>query len=43
MDIVRFICAKCGKESWFEVNLNTYVITAMDLICDDCNPIEEEM
>ena len=39
---VRFICAKCGTESWFSVDFNTYVVTAMDLICDDCNPIEDD-
>ena len=40
-DKIRFICTKCGEESWFTVDLDTYIITALDLMCDDCNPVEE--
>ena len=36
---VKFICKKCGQESWFEVNLNRYVVSMKDLLCDDCNTI----
>ena len=39
---VKFVCSKCGKESWFEVNLQTYVVSITDLICDNCNSIEED-
>lgn len=41
-DKVKFICSKCGKESWFKVNLETYVISVTDLLCDDCNPVDED-
>ena len=33
---IRFVCSKCGKEAWFDVNIDTYVVTAIDLICDNC-------
>ena len=36
--IIKFVCKKCGNESWFEVNLNRYVVSIKDLVCDDCNP-----
>lgn len=39
---INFKCSKCGKQSWFKVNEETYVVTVDDLICDDCNPINEE-
>lgn len=42
MTKIKFICSKCGKESWFKVNLKTCVITITDLLCDTCNPITEE-
>jgi len=38
---IMFKCSKCGKQSWFEVNLETYIVSVNDLICDDCNPVEE--
>lgn len=42
MTKVKFICKECGNQSWFKVNLETYVIKVDDLICDECNPINEE-
>lgn len=39
---VKFICSKCQKESWFQVDLNTYVVSISDLVCDDCNPVEDD-
>ena len=39
---IKFKCMKCGSESWFDVDLETYVITIADLVCDDCNPVEED-
>lgn len=39
---INFKCSKCGKESWFKVNEATYIVTVLDLICDDCYPVEEE-
>ncbi|GAH74978.1 unnamed protein product [marine sediment metagenome] len=39
---INFKCSKCGKESWFKVNLETYIVSVSDLVCDDCNPVEEE-
>ena len=39
---IKFVCSKCGKESWFIVDLNTYVVSITDLICDDCNPVDED-
>ncbi|GAG85569.1 unnamed protein product [marine sediment metagenome] len=41
-DKVKHTCYKCGSESWFKVNLETYVVSINDLICDDCNSIEVE-
>lgn len=38
---VLFKCSKCGATSWFEINLETYIVSVDDLICDDCNPVEE--
>lgn len=37
---VNFICSECGKQSWFKVNLETYIVSSKDLVCDDCNPVE---
>jgi len=37
---IRFICSKCGNESWQEFDCNNYIMNASDLICDDC--FEEE-
>ena len=34
---VKFECSECGDEAWFEVNLKTYVVSTIDLVCDDCN------
>ena len=39
---VNFTCSVCGKDSWMEVNLSTYVVSITDLVCDDCNPVEED-
>ncbi len=39
---VNFICSKCGQNSWFEVDLETYIVSISDLVCDDCNPVEED-
>ena len=39
---INFKCSKCGEQSWFKVNEATYIVTVLDLICDDCNPVEEE-
>lgn len=38
---INFICSKCGEQTWFKVNEETYVVSVSDLICDDCNPVEE--
>ena len=38
---VNFKCSKCGKKAWFMVDLVTYVVTVLDLVCDDCNPVRE--
>jgi len=38
---IRYICSKCGVETWQEFNVNTYVMKAEDLLCDDCNFPEE--
>ena len=40
--VINFKCSECGNLAWFEVDLNTYVIKASDLVCEDCNPVEEE-
>jgi len=39
---VNFICSKCGQKSWFDVNLKTFIVSVSDLVCDDCNPVEED-
>ena len=39
---IRFICSKCGIESWTEFNNDIWVMKVSDLICDDCNPMEED-
>ena len=39
---IKFVCSECLKESWFEVDIDTYVIEASNLVCDDCNPAEED-
>ena len=39
---IWFICSECGEKTWIEVDLENYIITSADLICDDCNPIQEE-
>ena len=41
MTKVKYVCKECSKESWFKVNLETYIITVNDLVCDDCNPIDD--
>jgi len=41
LQTIKFICSKCGTESWFKVNIDTYIVKESDLVCDDCNPIEE--
>jgi len=33
---IKFVCSKCGTESWTEFNNETYVMKVSDLICDDC-------
>jgi len=38
---INFKCSVCGETSWFKVNEATYIVTVLDLVCDDCNPIEE--
>lgn len=38
---IKFKCNKCGIESWMEVNLETYIVSITDLVCDDCIPVEE--
>jgi len=38
---IWFICSECGEKTWTEVDLETYVFSTDDLICDDCNPVEE--
>lgn len=38
---IKFICIGCGKESWTEFDLNTYVMKVEDLVCDDCIPEDE--
>jgi len=40
LQTIKFICSKCGVESWFRVNIDIYIISDKDLVCDDCNPIE---
>lgn len=42
MTRVNFKCSVCGKEAWFMVDLLTYVVTSLDIICDECNPVEDE-
>jgi hypothetical protein len=42
MTKVKFICIFCDKESWFDVNLEGYIVKKDDLICDDCLPEEDE-
>ena len=42
MTRVNFKCSVCGKEAWFMVDLLTYVVTVLDLICDGCMPDPEE-
>ena len=39
---IKFVCSKCGKESWFIIDLETYIVSVSDLICDDCDPCEEQ-
>ena len=39
---VNFKCSVCGSDSWMEVDLSTYVVSITDLVCDDCNPVEED-
>lgn len=39
---INFKCSVCGKTSWMKVNLATYIVSITDLICDDCNPVEDE-
>ena len=39
---IKFICSKCGVESWMEINNEKCILKASDLLCDDCNPIEED-
>lgn len=41
-DKIIFKCSKCGKVSWMKVNLETYIVSITDLICDGCNPVEED-
>ena len=42
-DKIFFKCMKCGQTSWFIVDLENYVVVAeRDLVCDDCNPVEED-
>jgi len=38
----NFICKECGQETWMECDLNTYVIKAEDLVCDDCFVEDED-
>lgn len=37
---INFVCSKCGNQSWFQVHLDTYIVSIDDLVCDDCNPVE---
>ena len=39
---INFVCKECGEESWFDVNLETYIVSMNDLICDDCFVEEED-
>ena len=41
-DKVNFKCSKCGKISWMIIDLETYIVSISDIICDDCNPVEED-
>ena len=41
-DKVRYTCVKCGSESWFEVDLGTYVVSVNDLVCDNCFNEEDD-
>lgn len=41
-DKINFKCSKCGKVSWMKVNIETYIVTLEDLLCDECNPVEED-
>ena len=38
----KFVCSECGKEAWIEIDIESYVVKTSDLICDDCNPTEDE-
>ena len=42
MTVIKYVCKECGEESWFDVDLETYVVKITDLVCDDCNPCEED-
>ena len=33
---IWFNCSKCGEKIWTEVDIDTYVFTVADLVCDDC-------
>lgn len=39
---IKFKCSVCGVESWFDVDLETYIVSITDLVCDDCNPCEAD-
>ena len=33
---IKFKCSKCGNESWTEFDVNTYILSVNDLVCDNC-------
>lgn len=36
-------CKECGGSFWMETDLNTYVVSSKDLVCDDCFVEEDEI
>ena len=39
---INYKCSECGEITWFDVDLETYIVSITDLICDDCNPVEDD-
>ena len=33
---INFECSECGEVNWTEFDVNTYVLKAHHLVCDDC-------
>ena len=39
---INYVCKECGEQSWFDITIESYIVSVSDLVCDDCNPVEEE-